>query len=175
MNTRARLTFAAALALSAALAAPPTFAGSSNGISGSMNAYYDGVLHLINFAAVPTDSVIAHNSQTNNIYMSDAVLPGGGMFIPVLDAIQGDGFNPLWQKVDITFNAGHAPQQFTSDNDVLAAAASGVVTLTQTGQLFRCSVIGKPQASTASGRSVSPASASSAHATSWGELKRSYR
>ena len=148
MNTRAPVTLAVALALAAALAAAPALAGSTNGVAGAMDAYYDDVIHLINFAPVPaggTSANLAHNGSINNIYMSDTPLPGGGMFIPVLDAIQGDGFNPLWQEVQIAFNTGHPVQQFTSDNDVLAAAAAGAITLTPTGELYRCSVIGKPQ------------------------------
>ena len=48
-------------------------------------------------------------------------------FISVLDAIQGDGFNPLWQEVQIAFTAGHQPRQLLSDTEVADAAASGVV------------------------------------------------
>ena len=61
----------------------------------------------------------------------------------VLDAIQGDGFNPIWEEVQITFNAGFTPEQFTSDTDVLAAAASGEITLTDTEEFYRCSVVGR--------------------------------
>jgi len=178
MNTRAPVTLAVALALAAALAVLPALAGSTNGVAGAMDAYYDDVIHLINFAPVPaggTSANLAHNGSINNIYMSDTPLPGGGMFIPVLDAIQGDGFNPLWQEVQIAFNTGHPVQQFTSDNDVLAAAAAGAITLTPTGELYRCSVIGKPQSGGSSARQVSPASATSTHAQSWGEIKRRYR
>ncbi len=71
-------------------------------------------------------------------------LPGSGSFVSVLDAIQGDGFNPLWQEVQISFNAGVTPQQFTSDNDILAAATAQQITLTPTTEVYRCSVIGKP-------------------------------
>jgi len=46
--------------------------------------------------------------------------------------------------VQISFNAGVTPQQFTSDNDVLAAANAKQITLTPTTEVYRCSVIGKP-------------------------------
>ncbi len=36
--------------------------------------------------------------------MSDTPV-NGDMFIAVLDAIQGDGFNPLWQEVDVIFDS----------------------------------------------------------------------
>jgi hypothetical protein len=64
------------------------------------------------------------------------------MFISVLDAIQGDGFNPLWQEVQISFTSGHTPRQLTSDTDILAAAASGEITLSSTTEVYRCSVVG---------------------------------
>jgi hypothetical protein len=66
------------------------------------------------------------------------------MFISVLDAIQGDGFNPLWREVQITFNGGFTPRQLFSDTEILAAAAGSnpEITLTTTDELYRCSVIG---------------------------------
>jgi len=60
----------------------------------------------------------------------------------VLDAIQGDGFNPLWREVQITFKAGHAPRQLFSDTEVADAAAAGEITLAPTDEVYRCSVIG---------------------------------
>lgn len=48
------------------------------------------------------------------------------------NAIPGDGMNALWQEVQITFNGNNAHQQFFSDNDVLAAASAGTITLTTT-------------------------------------------
>jgi hypothetical protein len=71
-----------------------------------------------------------------------SLVPAGARAVMVLDAIQGDGFNPLWQEVETTFNAGHAPQQFFSDNEVLDAASMGVITLHTTTELYRCSVVG---------------------------------
>jgi hypothetical protein len=62
-------------------------------------------------------------------------------FVAVLDAIQGDGFNPLWEEFQITF-VRIPPQQFFSDNEILAAAASGEIMLTDTEELYRCSVVG---------------------------------
>ena len=144
-----------------------------------MPAYYDDHLFTINFKELPSGAEQAHlrnnTPQINTIYMSDQAVAAGFDFISVLDAIQGDGFNPLWQEVQIAFNTGHPVQQFTSDNDVLAAAAAGAITLTPTGELYRCSVIGKPQSGGSSARQVSPASATSTHAQSWGEIKRRYR
>jgi len=113
-----------------------------------MPAYYDGQLFTINFKELPPSgeaAVLAQNKSINTIYMCDACmgqLPGGGSFVSVLDAIQGDGFNPLWQEVQITFNMGVAPIQLTSDTDILAAASAGEITLTPTTEVYRCSVVG---------------------------------
>jgi len=122
-----------------------TTKASENGSGGDMPAYYDHQLFTINFKEEPANaekSLLAHNKSINTIYMSDPGLPGGKMFISVLDAIQGDGFNPLWQEVQITFNAGHTPRQLFSDDEIDEAADSGEVTLTTTTEIYRCSVVG---------------------------------
>ena len=64
------------------------------------------------------------------------------MFVSVLDAIQGDGFNPLWQEVQIIFNDRVPPRQLTSDTDIAAAEAAGQITLIPTNEVYRCAVIG---------------------------------
>jgi len=89
-------------------------------------------------------SVLAHNRSINTIFMSDPGLPGGEPFISVLDAIQRDGFNPLWKEVQITFNAGFTPRQFTRDDDILQAAtvADPEISLVGTGEVYRCAVVG---------------------------------
>src|SRR5215472_437266 len=117
------------------------WAQSTNGVAGSMPAYYDGELFTINFKQLPPGGETAnltHNGSINTIYMSDE----DPAFISVLDAIQGDGFNPLWQEVQIHFGT-NPQQQFTSDNDILAAAAAGKITLEPTTEVYRCSVIGR--------------------------------
>jgi len=117
------------------------WAQSTNGVAGSMPAYYDGELFTINFKQLPPGGETAnltHNGSINTIYMSDE----DPAFISVLDAIQGDGFNPLWQEVQIHFGT-NPKQQFLSDNDILAAAAAGKITLEPTTEVYRCAVIGR--------------------------------
>src|SRR5262249_31642030 len=75
------------------------------------------------------------------IYMSDQAEAAGVMFTSVLDAIQGDGFNPLWQEVQIVFKTIR-PKQFLSDNNILAAAAAGQIALVPTTEVYRCAVVG---------------------------------
>lgn len=109
-------------------------------------AYYDSTLFTINFKEIASGGEAAnlmHNASINNIHQSDGRSPGGQMFVGVIDAIQGDGFNPLWQEIQLVFPNPKMCQQFTSDDQILAAAAAGVVQLVPTGELYRCSVIGK--------------------------------
>jgi len=120
-------------------------AGSPNGSAGDMPAYYDGELFTINFTELPPDgesAVLNRNGQINHIYMSDQAMELGFDFVSVLDAIQADGFNPLWQEVQITFLT-IMPTQFFSDNEILAAASMGEIELTFTDEVYRCSVVGK--------------------------------
>ncbi len=110
-----------------------------------MPAFYDGELFTINFKQLPPggqDANLQHNGSINFIFMSDGGLPGGQPFVSVLDAIQGDGFNPLWQEVQIAFNPGHTPFQLTSDTEIADAAEAGIISLTATGELYRCAVVG---------------------------------
>ena len=121
--------------------------GSMNGVAGAMPAYYDDQLFKINFfqlSDAAAGKIIAQNKSLNTIYQCDACEGqiSGGSFVSVLDAIQGDGFNPLWQEVQITFNEGFSPVQLTSDTDILAAAATHEITLTPTTEVYRCSVVG---------------------------------
>ena len=69
-------------------------------------------------------------------------MPNGKMFVSVLDAIQGDGFNPLWREVQVVFKTAPC-QQYKSDTAILAAAAAHAISLQPTNELYRCSVIGK--------------------------------
>ena len=142
MKRSAALTL---VVLAAAMVLPAgPLAASPNGSAGDMPAYYDGQLFTINFKQQPSGgeaSLLTHNSSINTIYMSDQAEAAGVMFTSVLDAIQGDGFNPLWQEVQIVFKT-IPPQQFFSDNQILAAAAAGQITLVPTTEVYRCSVVG---------------------------------
>ncbi len=135
---------------SAETSVPSGSAAESNMLSGrgtEMPAYYDSSLFNINFTELPAgaeNALLVHNKSINHIYEMDPDRPGDQPFAPVLDAIQGDGFNPLWVEVEITFNKGFTPRQFYSDNEVLAAAsgAEPEITLTTTTEIYRCSVLG---------------------------------
>ena len=109
-----------------------------------MPAYYDGELFTINTFEVPaSDPIIGHTSALNIIYATND-LDEEQDFPPVINAIQGDGFNPLWRQVLIVFNRGFTPHQFVSDTEVEAAAAGAnpEITLVVTDEVYRCSVVG---------------------------------
>jgi len=121
-------------------------AASMKGAAGQMPAFYDGQLFTVNMKEEPKNasaSLIAHNGSINEIYASND-LDEEQDFVPVIDAIQGDGFNPLWRQNLIVFNSGFTPHQFTSDEEVLAAAAGAnpEITLVVTDEVYRCAVVG---------------------------------
>ena len=139
------IVFSLATAILMSLASTCGFGSSLNGRAGTMPAYYDGEVLTINLMELPdhvADVLQDQNRSVNFIFASDQLLPGGGPFISVLDAIQGDGFNPLWVELQIQFNPGHEPRQLTSDTDIDAAAQSGEISLVITDEVYRCSVIG---------------------------------
>ena len=117
-------------------------------VQGTQPAYYDGQTFTINLTELPPggeQATLQHNPGLNIIYESDGCSPGGQMFIPVIDAIPGDGMNPLWQEVQIVFSNPNFPcQQFVRDDDIVAAAQRGDITLQTTDEIYRCAVIGKP-------------------------------
>jgi hypothetical protein len=125
----------------------PVLAQNVNGSAGQMPAYYDDELFTINFKQLPPggeSSTLQHNKSINTIYMSDQFEAATSkMFISVLNAIQGDGFNPLWNEVQIVFPANGPFVQFTSDNAILAAEAMGRIMLLPTKEVYRCSVVGR--------------------------------
>jgi hypothetical protein len=135
------LAFIVASLLIASSATP----SSPNGRDGTMDAYYDGQLFTINLKQQSDNSassLTGHNQSINILYESDDGLPGGQPFVAVIDAIQGDGFNPLWLEVQIHFTAGHTPRQLTGDEEIEAAFESGEISLEATDEVYRCAVIG---------------------------------
>jgi hypothetical protein len=117
-----------------------------NGRGGAREVLYDGKLVTVNMVELSDDAaekIIESNQSTNVIYASND-LDEPQDFKSVIDAIPTDGFNPLWLQKLIVFNAGFTPHQFFSDEEVEAAAsgANPEITLVNTGEIYRCSVIG---------------------------------
>jgi hypothetical protein len=128
-----------ALTGSAALAA-----GSPNGASTQRPVFYEGKRVTVNMFEVPaSEALLENNPNINTIYASND-LDEEQDFLSVIDAIQGEGFNPLWHQVLIVFNEGFAPHQFVSEAQVLAAAAGAhpEITLVSTDEVYRCSIVG---------------------------------
>lgn len=143
----------AGMTTSAMVASSASGQGNINGAGSAIPAYYDSALFKIHFVELPPTAektVLAHNPGLNVIYQSDPGLPGGKPFISVIDAIPGDGMNPLWQEFQITFNEGFTPRQMFSDNEILAAAAGPTpeITLTPTTEVYRCPVVGQKPSTT---------------------------
>ena len=121
-------------------------AQSARGSASAIPAYYDGKLftiQFVEFSPAAEQVLLQHNNSLNFIYQSDPGLPGGQPFISVIDAIPTDGFNPIWEEVQITFTAGNTPRQLLSDNDVAAAVDSGEITIEFTGEVYWCPVVGQ--------------------------------
>src|SRR5437899_12325428 len=120
-------------------------AGSANGSASSIPAYYDHnlfTIQFVEFSPAAEKSLLQHNASLNFIYQSDRDLPGGQPFISVIDAVPADGFNPIWEEVQITFTPGNTPRQLFSDDEVEAAFDAGEITLTFTGEVYWCPVVG---------------------------------
>jgi hypothetical protein len=127
-------------------AGAPAASASLNGSASQRPAFYDGRQVIVNMMELPdgaSEATIAHNGSINEIYASND-LDDEQDFISVIDAIHGDGFNPLWRQNLIVFNPGFTPHQFTSDEEVLAAAAgpNPEITIVTTDEVYRCSVVG---------------------------------
>ena len=125
----------------------PSQRNNTAGIGSVIPAYYDAKLFniiFVEFSPAAEANLIAHNQSLNFIYQSDNGLPNNQPFISVIDAIPGDGMNPVWREVQIVFNQGFTPRQLFSDNEVLAAA-SGIhpeITLDMTNEVYWCPVVG---------------------------------
>ena len=135
----------AAVSPTASASMSPAAQSNTNGSAGQMPAYYEGQLFTVNMKEQPSsDSLIAKNANVNEIYASND-LDDEQDFVPVIDAIQGEGFNPLWRQILIVFNQGFTPHQFRSEDEIDAAAAGSTpeITLVTTDEVYRCSVVGK--------------------------------
>jgi hypothetical protein len=118
---------------------------SANGRANARDVYYDAKLVTVNMMQLSdsaAEKIIESNTSTNVIYASND-LDEPQDFNSVIDAIPTDGFNPLWLQKLIVFNPGFTPHQFFSDDEVLKAAsgANPEITLVNTGEIYRCSVI----------------------------------
>ena len=141
-NNIYKLIAGTSLAVAILTAAP---AGGTGGSGKTIPAYYDHNLfniQFVEFSPAAEKALLQHNKSLNFIYQSDPGLPGGQPFISVIDAVPGDGFNPIWEEIQITFTSGHTPRQLFSDTEVEAAFDAGEITLELTGEVYWCPVVG---------------------------------
>ena len=119
----------------------------SEGAATQIPALFNGqsvtinVLQLSDNAAA---SILANNPRLQTIFVTND-LDEPQTFAPVLSAVPGQNFNALWDQVLIEFNPGVTPHQFTSEADILAAAKAGQITLVNTNEVYRDSVVGGGQ------------------------------
>ena len=118
--------------------------GSPNGAAGQRPVFYEGDRVTVNMFEVPASEALLENNQSINTIYASNDLDDEQDFLSVIDAIQGEGFNPLWHQVLIVFNRGFTPHQFVSEDQVLAAAAGAnpEITLVSTDEVYRCSIVG---------------------------------
>ena len=126
------------------LATQATTTKDSEGAATQIPAFFNGnsvtinVLQLSDNAAA---SILANNPRVQTIFVTND-LDQPQTFAPVLSAVPGQNFNGLWDQVRIQFNPGVTPHQFTSEADILAAAKASQITLINTGEVYRDSVVG---------------------------------
>jgi uncharacterized protein (TIGR03118 family) len=130
--------------LSAQLALPLAAQGNTIGAAGQNPAFFNGQSVTINAQQLPDSaagSTLANNPSIQTIFATND-LDQTQAFNPVLNTVQGQGFNALWQQVLYSFNAGFNPRQFNSEADILAAAQSGDITFYPTNEVYRDSLMG---------------------------------
>ena len=126
------------------LATQATTTKDSEGAATQIPAFFNGQSVTINVVQLSDNaaaSILANNPRLQTIFVTND-LDQPQEFAPVLSAIPGQGFNALWLQVQIRFNPGVTPHQFTSEADILAAAKAGQITLINTGEVYRDSVVG---------------------------------
>jgi len=125
-------------------ALPLAAQGNTKGAAGQIPALFNGQSVTINVKQMSDSaaaSILAHNPSLQIVFVTND-LDEPQAFAPVLSAVPGQNFNALWDQVLIQFNPGVTPHQFTSEADILAAAKAGQITLINTGEVYRDSVVG---------------------------------
>ena len=115
----------------------------SEGAATQIPAFFNGqsvTINVLQKSDQSAASLLAHNKQLQIIFVTND-LDDPQTFAPVLSAVPGQNFNGNWDQVRIEFNPGVTPHQFTSEADILAAVQAGQITLTNTFEVYRDSVV----------------------------------
>src|SRR5258707_240617 len=126
------------------LATQATTNKDSEGAATQIPALFNGqsvTINVLQLSDKAAASIVANNPRLQTIFVTND-LDEPQTFAPVLSAVPGQNFNGLWDQVLIQFNPGVTPHQFTSEADILAAAQAGQITLINTGEVYRDSVVG---------------------------------
>ena len=126
------------------LATRATTTKDSEGAATQIPALFNGqsvTINVLQLSDKAAASILANNPRLQVIFVTND-LDEPQTFAPVLRAAPGQNFNALWDQVHIQFNPGVTPHQFTSEADILAAAKAGQITLIDTGEVYRDSVVG---------------------------------
>jgi hypothetical protein len=129
---------AGTLAAALGLALVPSAGAGENGRGSAMPGYFDCQLVTILHADIPeggAEALAEHNGQANLIF----VFPDGSN-LDVVDAIPTQGYNPIWQEVEVTWNT--TPSLLCSAAQIFAAEERGDVTLEFTDEFETCPVAG---------------------------------
>ena len=116
----------------------------SEGAATQIPAFFNGqsvTINVLQKSDQSAASLLANNQKLQTIFVTND-LDEPQTFAPVLSAVPGHNFNGNWDQVLIKFNSGVTPHQFTSEADILAAAKAGQITLVNTGEVYRDSVVG---------------------------------
>ena len=126
------------------LATQATTTKDSEGAATQIPAFFNGqsvTINVLQKSDQSAASLLANNQKLQAIFVTND-LDQPQTFAPVLSAVPGQNFNGNWDQILIQFNQGVTPRQFTSEADILAAAEAGQITLVNTGEVYRDSVVG---------------------------------
>lgn len=143
INGAAALSRGSSAQLAPPLATQATTTKDSEGAATQIPAFFNGqsvTINVLELSDKASASILAKNPRLQTIFVTDD-LDDPQTFAPVLSAVPGQNFNALWDQVRIQFNEGVTPHQFTSEADILAAAKAGQITLIDTGEIYRDSVV----------------------------------
>ena len=106
------------------------------------NLYYEERLLSMFLAGLSPNEVsyvIGKNVPTSIVYSySDLHQPAA--FVPVSNDVF---INPIWREMQITFNPGFTPYQFTSSAQIDSSLHAAEITVTQTDNFYRYIITGK--------------------------------
>jgi hypothetical protein len=137
MYRRTLLMLGAALLLALALAVPAMASSDHSALLGH-HLWLNGE----RLGTLVVSSPLPPGGGTDPIY---AIFVDGQMFGDGIAAVgpgSGSYHGGAWAVHVVTFTAGNMPYQFTSADEVLAAQAAGIVTITRVAEAdFRCPVL----------------------------------